>query len=407
MFILQTIRKDFPALSQQVYGKPLIYFDNAATTHKPAPVIALVNEMNSFINGNIHRAFHCLGTMCTERYEEARETVRAFLHASSVEEIVFTAGTTAAINTVAFSFGERFVHAGDDIVITEAEHHSNIVPWQLLCERKGALLKVLPVNHDGSLPVEQLPRLLSKRTKLLCVTQASNVLGVMNPVKDIVAAAHACGVPVLVDGAQGAVHGGIDVQDAGCDFYVFSGHKLYGPTGTGVLYGRQELLDEMPPWQGGGEMIAAVSFEKTTYAGLPLKFEAGTPNFIGVCGLKKAIDYVQELGWAQVREQEETLVRHATRRLQEIEGLQLYGAAQPKTSLLSFNIAGIHPTDAAQLLDKMGIAARSGHLCADPLMRRFNVQGMLRFSFSFYNTTEEIDTAVDALKKIKQLLSCQ
>jgi cysteine desulfurase/selenocysteine lyase len=360
--------------------------------------------MNSLVNGNIHRAFHHLGNMCTERYEEARETVRTFFHAASTEEIIFTAGTTAAINTVAFSFGERFVHAGDEILITEAEHHSNIVPWQLLCERKGAILKVWPVNDDGSLPIEALRRLLSKKTKLLCVTQASNVLGIMNPVKDIVDAAHACGVPVLVDGAQGAAHGGIDVQDAGCDFYVCSGHKLYGPTGTGVLYGKQELLNEMPPYQGGGEMIASVRFEKTTYAGLPLKFEAGTPNFIGVCGLKKAIDYMQELGWAAIREQEEKLVRHAIQRLQEIEGLQVYGAASPRTSLLSFNIDGIHPTDAAQLLDKMGVATRSGHLCADPLMQRFHVRGMLRFSFAFYNTTEEIDAATAALKKIIQLL---
>lgn len=404
MFTPHAIRKDFPALAQQVYGKPLIYFDNAATTQKPAPVIAVVNEMNSLINGNIHRAFHYLGNKCTERYEEARETVRAFLHAPTAEEIIFTAGTTAAINMVAFSFGERYVRFHDEIVLTEAEHHSNIVPWQLLCERKGAVLKVLPVNDDGSLPVEQLHRVLSKKTKLLCVTQASNVLGVLNPVKDIVAIAHAHGVPVLVDGAQGAAHGGIDVQDTQCDFYVFSGHKLYAPTGTGVLYGKQKLLNEMPPWQSGGEMIASVSFKQTTYAGLPLKFEAGTPNFTGVCGLKKAIDYVQELGWAHIRAQEETLVHHALQRLQEIDGLHVYGAAAPKTSLLSFNIDGVHPTDAAQLLDKMGVAVRSGHLCADPLMHRFNVPGMLRFSFSFYNTAEEIDTAVEALKKITQLL---
>ena len=404
MFTIQTIREDFPALAQEVYGKPLIYFDNAATTQKPTPVTTVVNEMNSLTNGNIHRAFHYLGNICTERYEEARETVRAFLNAPSTKEIIFTAGTTAAINTVAFSFGERFVHTNDEIVLTEAEHHSNIVPWQMLCDRKGAVLKVLPVNDDGSLSVEKLHQYLSKKTRLLCITQASNVLGVINPVKDIVATAHAHGVPVLVDGAQGAAHGGIDVQDANCDFYVFSGHKLYGPTGTGVLYGKQRLLNEMPPYQSGGEMIASVTFEQTSYAGLPLKFEAGTPNFTGVCGLKKAIDYVQELGWTQIKEQEEKLVRHAMQRLQEIDGLHIYGTTMPKTSLVSFNIDGIHPTDAAQLLDKMGIAVRSGHLCADPLMHRFKVQGMLRFSFSFYNTTEEIDTAVDALKKIKQLL---
>ena len=404
MFTLQNIRKDFPALTQQVYGKPLIYFDNAATTQKPVPVIAVVNEMHNLINGNIHRAFHYLGTVCTERYEDARETVRKFLHAASTEEIIFTAGTTAAINTVAFSFGERFVHTNDEILITEAEHHSNIVPWQQLCERKGTLLKVLPIHDDGSLLVEKLHQFLTKKTKLLCITQASNVLGIMNPVKDMVATAHAHGVPVLVDGAQGAAHGGIDVQDTQCDFYVFSGHKLYGPTGTGVLYGKQRLLNEMPPYQGGGEMIASVSFEQTTYAGLPLKFEAGTPNFIGACGLKEAIDYVQKLGWEAISEQEDELVHYAMQRLQEIEGLHIYGTAAPKTSLVSFNIDGIHPTDAAQLLDKMGIAVRSGHLCADPLMQRFQVPGMIRFSFSFYNTMEEIDTTVEALKKIKQLL---
>jgi cysteine desulfurase/selenocysteine lyase len=360
--------------------------------------------MNSLINGNIHRAFHYLGNTCTERYEDARETVRAFLNARFTEEIIFTAGTTAAINLVAFSFGERYIHSHDEIIVSEVEHHSNIVPWQLLCERKNAVLKVLPVDHDGRLFTERLQKIITAKTKLICVSQASNVLGLMNPIKDIVATAHAHGIPVLVDGAQGVVHGGIDVQDLGCDFYVFSGHKLYGPTGTGVLYGKQSLLDDMPPYQSGGDMIASVSFQHTTYTGLPLKFEAGTANFIGVYGLKKAIDYIREIGWPAICEQEQKLIRHALQRLPEVEGLRIYGSAEPKTSLVSFNVDGVHATDAAQLLDKMGIAVRSGQLCAEPLMQRFGTSGMIRLSFAFYNTTEEIDATIEALKKIRKML---
>jgi cysteine desulfurase/selenocysteine lyase len=405
MIDLNIIRKDFPALHQKVYEKPLIYFDNGATSQKPQVVIDAVNEMNSKINGNIHRAFHYLGNTCTERYEDTRETIRNFLHAKKVEEIVFTTGTTASINTVACSFGERYIKKGDEIIISESEHHSNIVPWQLVCERKGAIIKVLPVNDDGTLGLDKLPELLTKKTKILCISQVSNVLGIINPVKEIIEMAHAHGVPVLVDGAQGVVHGRIDVQDMDCDFYVFSGHKIYGPTGTGILYGKEQFLHEMPPYQGGGDMIATVSFERTTYADLPLKFEAGTSNFVGIYGLKKAIDYVQHIGWAEIQEQEHQLVEHAMQGLLEIEGLRIYGTAQPKTGLVSFTIAGTHPSDMAMLLDKMGIATRAGHLCAYPIMRRFGVTGMMRWSFSFYNTIEEVDTALTALKKIKQMLA--
>lgn len=404
MFEVDKIRQDFPALHQEVHGKPLIYFDNAATTQKPQVVIDAVNEMNSRINGNIHRAFHYLGNLCTERYEAARETVQQFIHAAKKEEIVFTAGTTAAINTIAHSFGERYIQKDDEIILSVAEHHSNIVPWQLLCERKGAKIKVLPINDDGSLALEKLPEMLSGKTKLCCITQISNVLGIVNPIKEFISIAHTHNVPVLVDGAQGIVHEGIDVQDIDCDFYVFSGHKLYGPTGTGVLYGKEKWLASMPPYQGGGDMIASVSFEHTTYAELPLKFEAGTANYIGAYGLKTAIDYLNRLDREALQAYEQTLLVYALQQLTSIEGLQVYGTASPKSGLVTFNIKGIHPTDTAMLLDKMGIASRSGHLCAQPLMQRFGVNGMMRLSFSFYNTKEEIDKAVAALAKARKML---
>jgi cysteine desulfurase/selenocysteine lyase len=404
MFEIDKIRKDFPALHQKVYGKSLIYLDNAATTQKPQIVIDAVNEMNSGINGNIHRGVHYLSNLCTERYEAAREAVQQFLHAAKKEEIVFTNGTTAAINLVAFSFGESYIQNGDEILISTAEHHSNIVPWQLLCERKGAKIKVLPIHEDGSLAIEQLPQLLSPKTKLCCITQMSNVLGIVNPVKEIVRIAHAHQVPVLLDGAQGIVHEEIDVQDIDCDFYIFSGHKLYGPTGIGILYGKERWLEAMPPYQGGGDMIASVSFEGSTYAELPLKFEAGTANYIGAYGLKTAIDYLSQLGLPVIQNYEQMLLNYALQELSKIEGLQIYGTAKPKSGLIAFNIKGLHPSDTASLLDKMGIAARSGHLCAQPLMQRFGVHGMMRLSFSFYNTKEEIDEAVAALIKAQQML---
>ena len=402
---ITTIRNDFPALQQQVYGKPLIYLDSAATAQKPQCVIDAVNEMNAGINGNIHRVMHNLGMQCTERYEQSRETIRAFLNAQKTTEIIFTAGTTAAINLVAFSFGERFVKSGDEIVITESEHHSNIVPWQLLCERKGAILKVIPIDDDGRLQIEKIPEILNEKTKILCVTQISNVLGVINPIKEIVKMAHAYNVPVLVDGAQGIVHEGIDVQDTDCDFYVFSGHKLYGPTGIGVLYGKENLLEQMPPYQGGGDMIASVSFQKTTYAELPLKFEAGTTNFIGAYGLSVAIDYLQKINNTELHEHEQQLLNHVLQRFSEIDGLKLYGTAAPKTNLFSFRIDGVHPLDAATILDKMGIAIRTGHLCAEPLMHRFGTQSMMRASLAFYNTIAEIDTLIESLKKVQKMFS--
>ena len=404
MFEVEKIRQNFPALQQKVYGKPLIYLDNAATAQKPQAVIDAVNEMNSGINGNIHRAVHYLSGLCTERYEAARESVQDFLQAAKKEEIIFTGSATAAINTVACSFGYHYIQKDDEIVLSAAEHHSNIVPWQMLCERKGAKIRVLPIHDDGSLAIEELPNIISHRTKLCCITHISNVLGIINPVKEVVRIAHARGVPVLVDGAQGVVHESIDVQDIDCDFYVFSGHKLYGPTGIGVLYGKEHWLEAMPPCQGGGDMIASVSFEGTTYAGLPLKFEAGTGNFIGAYGLKAAIDYLNQLGRPAMQAYEQALIDYAMQQLTQIEGIEIYGTAAPKSGLVSFNIKGLHPTDTAMLLDKMGVAARSGNLCAQPLMQRFGVDRMIRLSFAFYNTKEEIDMAIAALVKAKKLL---
>ncbi len=398
------IRNDFPALNQTVYGKPLIYFDNAATAQKPQCVIDAVNEMNARLNGNIHRAAHYLSARCTELYEEARETLRTFVNASHSYEIIFTSGATAAINLVAFSFGERFVNPGDEIIVSEAEHHSNIVPWQLLCERKGAKLRVLPVNEDGSLAMERLPELITSKTRLLCVAQISNVLGIHNPVKEIVHIAHEHNIPVLIDGAQGAPHGGIDVQAADCDFYVFSGHKVYGPTGTGILYGKEKWLREMTPWQGGGDMIDTVTFERTTYADLPLKFEAGTANYIGAHGLAVAIQYLQKKGITAIEAYEQTLLQHILKRFDEIEGLRIYGTATPKIPLISFSIENVHPLDAATLLDKMGIAIRTGHLCAEPLIHRFGLTAIMRASMTFYNTKEEIDVFVEGLKKVQKML---
>jgi cysteine desulfurase/selenocysteine lyase len=403
-FDITAIRHDFPALQQQVYGKPLIYLDSAATAQKPQCVVEAINEMNAKSNANIHRAIHYLAIQCTERYEQARETIRRFVNAEKTQEIVFTAGTTAAINLAAFSFGERFVRSGDEIVVTEAEHHSNIVPWQLLCERKGATLKVVPVDDTGRLQTEKLPEILTGKTRLLCVTQVSNVLGVINPVKEIVQLAHAHQVPVLVDGAQGVVHEQVDVQALDCDFYVFSGHKLYGPTGIGVLYGKEKWLEQLPPYQGGGDMIASVSFAKTTFAGLPLKFEAGTANYIGAHGLAVAINYLQDIDRAATHTYEQELTAYAVRQLSAVKGLQIYGTAAPKTSVLSFSIEGVHSSDAAAILDKLGIAVRTGRLCADTLMQRFNLQGMIRASLAFYNTKEEIDALVNGLRQVQKMM---
>jgi len=403
-FDITAIRNDFPALQQHVHGVPLVYLDSAATAQKPQCVIDAVNEMNARTNANIHRAVHYLATQCTERYEQARETVRGFINAQQSHEIVFTAGATAAVNLVAFAYGERFVGRGDEIVVTEAEHHSNIVPWQLLCERKGATLKVVPVDDSGRLQWETIPALLTPKTRLLCVAQVSNVLGVVNPINEIVRLAHERQVPVLVDGAQGIVHEGFDVQASDVDFYVFSGHKLYAPTGTGVLYGKTAWLEQMPPYQSGGDMIASVSFAKTTFAPLPLKFEAGTANYIGACGLAAAVDYLQRLDPTAMRACEQQLMTYAMRQLSRLPGLRIYGTAAPKSSVISFAMEGVHPFDAAAILDKLGIAIRTGQLCAAPLMQRFGVQGLMRASFAFYNTRAEVDALTAGLLRAQQML---
>ncbi len=395
------IRKDFPILDQKVNGKPLIYFDNAATSHRPMQVIERVNEFSLRINGNIHRATHSLANRTTEAFESARETVRNYLNASEAAEVIFTHGTTESINLVAFSFGEAFISAGDEVIVTEMEHHANIVPWQMMCERKGAILKVIPFTDEGELCIDQLDNLITDRTKILAVAHVSNTLGTINPVAEIIAKAHLRNVPVLIDGAQGAPHFKIDVQALDCDFYAFSGHKLYGPTGIGVLYGKRKWLDRMPPFLGGGEMIDSVTFEKTTYNEIPYKFEAGTPHYVGAIGLGAAIDYLHTLDIQFLAKYEHDLLTKATAKLKQIEGVKIYGETQLKTGVISFNIEGIHPFDLGTLLDQMGIAVRTGRLCADPVMNHYGVENMVRASFAFYNTPEEIDAFYIALIRLK------
>jgi len=397
-------RKNFPILTRTVNGKPLVYLDNAATAQKPQVVIDTINELHATLNGNIHRGSHYMAEQCTVRYEAARESIRSFINAEKLHEIIFTAGTTAGINLVAFSFGEKFVKAGDEVLVTEMEHHSNIVSWQLLCERKGATLRVLPFADNGELRMDLLQSLLTERTKIVAVAQISNALGTVNPIEEIVKAAHAKNIPVLVDGAQGAQHGGIDVQKTDCDFYVFSGHKIYGPTGIGVLYAKEKWLEEMPPYQGGGDMVKTVSFAKTTYADLPYKFEAGTANYIGAIGLGAAIEFVNTLNIKELEETEQALLQRATQELQSIEGLKIYGNAAHKSSLISFSINGIHHFDVAQILDKLGIAVRSGTFCAEPAMRHYGLTGMVRASFAFYNTMSEVNMLVEGLKKVKMMM---
>ena len=400
-----TIRAHFPALHQMVYGKPLVYLDNAATSQKPLSVLSLLSEMEGKTNGNIHRAVHHLSAKCTDLYETARKRVSRFIGAENEHEVIFTSGATASINLVAFSFAEKYVKHGDVILVGEAEHHSNIVPWQLLCARKGAYLKVLPIDEDGKLLLESLPQLLDERVRLVAVSHIGNVLGLINPVKEIVRIAHERDIPVLIDGAQGVVHKSVDVVDLNCDFYLFSGHKLFGPTGTGILYGKERWLEEMPPWQGGGEMIKSVSFQDTKYASLPLKFEAGTPNFIGQIGLGAAIEYLESIDRIAVEKYLQTISQIGMDLLQKIEGLKIYGVGEcSKIPLFSFSVSGVHANDMALLLDKMGFAVRSGQMCAEPLLTKFGETSLLRASFSIYNTQEELFRFEEALQKVLTIL---
>ncbi|MDD2197427.1 MAG: cysteine desulfurase [Bacteroidales bacterium] len=405
VFNVDKIRSDFPILSQQVHGKPLVYFDNGATTQKPKCVLDTIEHFYTKINANIHRGVHKLSDESTKAYEQARETVRQFINAKSTCEIIFTSGATASINLVAFSFGEAFVGEGDEVIVSEMEHHSNIVPWQLLCERKKAKLKVLPFDDNGDLMVEKLDELITNRTKIIAVNHVSNSLGTVNPIKQIIAKAHAHGVKVLVDGAQGAKHGILDVQDLDADFYAISGHKIYGPTGIGVLYGKQELLEQIPPWQGGGDMIATVSFEKTTFNELPFKFEAGTANYIGAAALATALKYYQSVGIEAAVRYENELLEYATQSLLTINGLRIIGTAKEKTSIISFLVGNIHPFDMGMILDKMGIAIRTGTHCTEPVMAHFGIDGTVRASLAFYNTKEEIDKLVEGVKKVKMMFA--
>lgn len=408
MAIVEEIRSLFPILSRKVYGKNLVYFDNAATSQRPQSVIDCWNDISTISNANIHRAVHCLADEATQAYEQTRDVVKEFLNASAREEIIFTSGTTASINLVAFSFGEAFVGEGDEVIVSEAEHHSNIVPWQLMCKRKKAVLKVLPVDDNGYLMVEKLDELLTEKTKILAVTHISNVLGIINPVKEIIRKCHEKGVPVLVDGAQGIVHTKVDVQDLDCDFYVFSGHKIYAATGTGVLYGKKKWLEMMPPYMGGGEMVGTVTFEETTFAPLPMKFEAGTQNIASIPTLKPAIELVNLLNNNDLTHYYESLKNYLMDRLLSDDRIKIYGVprgtSEDKIPLFSFSVKGVHHEDLALILDKMGIACRSGQMCAEPLMNRFGVTGMLRVSLAPYNTMYEVEYFVKCLNKAINML---
>ena len=400
---IQKIRADFPILAQTVYGNPLVYMDNGATTQKPQVVIDTLARMYTDCNANIHRGAHYLSEQATEAYEGARRTVRDFLNAGLSQEIVFTSGVTASINLVAFSYGERFIRSGDEIIVSEMEHHSNIVPWQMLCDRKGARLMVIPVSDSGELMMDEYRKLLNERTRLVAVTHVSNTLGTVNPVKEIIRLAHEADAHILIDGAQSVQHTKIDVQDLGCDFFAFSGHKVYGPTGIGALYGRKELLDEIPPWQGGGDMVDNVSFVKTTYNELPFKFEAGTTNYIDAVGLESAIRYIEGIGMDEITVYEHDLMLYACEQLSKIEGIRILGTAENKIATFSFLLDNIHPYDTGMILDKMGIAVRTGTHCTQPLMQRFGVEGTVRASMSFYNTREEVDLLCKGLEKVKRL----
>lgn len=403
MLNIEEIRKDFPILSRTVYNRPLVYLDNAATTQKPRAVVEAMTEEYYSVNANVHRGVHYLSQQATELHEQARDNVQHFINARSEAEIIFTRGTTESLNLVAFSFGEAFLKEGDEVLVSVMEHHSNIVPWQMLRERKGIVLKVIPMTDEGEIDLEAYKNLFSPRTRLVSIAHVSNVLGTVNPVKEMAAIAHAHGAKVLVDGAQSVPHRRVDVQDIDCDFLTFSGHKIYGPTGIGVLYGREELLEKMPPYQGGGEMIARVSFEKTTYERLPFKFEAGTPDFVGSHALAVALDYVRGIGQDIIAAHEAGLTHYAMEQMSLIPGMKIYGTAREKDAVISFNVGDIHPLDLGTLLDRLGIAIRTGHHCAQPLMARCGVESMARASFALYNTRAEVDALVAGIDRVRKM----
>lgn len=400
MYQIEDVRKDFPILSKTIYNKPLVYLDNAATTQKPLSVIEAMNNEYLNVNSNVHRGVHWLSQQATELHESARETLRKFINAKSTNEIIFTRGTTESINLVASSFVEGFMNAGDEVIVSEMEHHSNIVPWQLQMARKGIALKVAPIDDEGNLDMEAFKKLFSERTKLVSIAHVSNVLGTVNPIDEIIQFAHSQGVPVLVDGAQSAPHFAIDVQEMDCDFFALSGHKMYGPTGIGVLYGKEEWLDRMPPYQGGGEMIETVSFDKVTFEKPPLKFEAGTPDYIATHGLATAVDYLLGLGMDNIQKHEAMLTKYAMEQLSTIKDIRFIGTPRQKDAVVSFLVGDIHPFDLGTLLDRLGIALRTGHHCAQPLMQRLGIQGTVRASFGLYNTKEEIDVLVKGIERV-------
>ena len=403
MYDIQKIREDFPILDREVYGKPLIYLDNGATTQKPRQVVEAITDEYYSVNANVHRGVHFLSQQATELHEASRETVRRFINARSSNEIVFTRGTTESINLLASSFADSQMQEGDEVIVSVMEHHSNIVPWQLQAARKGIVLKVIPMNDRGELLLDEYEKLFSERTKLVSFAHVSNVLGTVNPAKEMIATAHAHGVPVLIDGAQSVPHMKVDVQDLDADFFAFSGHKIYGPTGVGVLYGKEEWLDKLPPYQGGGEMIQSVSFEKTTFNELPFKFEAGTPDYIGTTALAKALDYVSAIGMENIAAHEHELTLYAMQRLKEINGMRIFGEAEHKSSVISFLVGNIHHLDMGTLLDRLGIAVRTGHHCAQPLMIRMGIEGTVRASFGLYNTKEEIDMLAAGIERVSRM----
>lgn len=404
MFDIDKIRKEFPILGREIHGKPLVYLDSGATAQKPECVINMVDFLHRELNANIHRGVHYMSEEATSMYEASRELIRQFIGAESREEVIFTAGATASINTVAYTWGEKYIGEGDNIIVSEMEHHSNIVPWQIVAERKGAEIRVLPFDDDGRLIIEQLESLLDENTRIVAVTQASNTLGTRPNLEYIISKSHAMGAKVMVDGCQGVVHGGVDVKSLDCDFYAFSGHKLYAPTGIGVLYGKREILESMPPFLSGGDMVDRVSFAKTTYAPLPLKFEAGTSNYIGAIGLGEAVKFLNTIDLEAVEAHETELLNYATSKLSAIDGLRIYGTQPGKSAIVSFNVEGVHPYDLGMILDKLGIAIRTGQHCAEPTMAHYGVTGMCRASFGMYNTMAEVDTLVSGVERATKML---